>query len=536
MENKAVLYARVSSKDQEETGYSLDAQEKLLRDYIASPSHKFVESKMYSISESASGKKIRKTFDEMLEYTEKHDIKIIVCEKVDRLTRNLKDVVLINKWLEKDEERQAHFVKEACFVSKGSRSHEKFIWNVKASVAQFYTDNLSEEVKKGQKEKISQGWMPSRAIYGYETAGDKGHKIHVVNTKRAPYIKKAFELYGSGEYSVKRLRDALYKEGMRTEKGKKMSKSRLARLLCDPFYYGKFLWVGKLYNGKQEPLISESLFLRCQEIMKRKDAQKYSKHLYLFKGLVKCVECGGKITWERQKGNVYGHCNHYRNCRQGMWVREDNIEEQLAEAITSLKLKSPRLVDWVRKVLKESHKDEIDYYENAVKQLNEQLKRAESRLDRLYDDRADNRISGEMYERKSKQYEDEKRDALDGLQKHNNASNKYRYLGIQLFELAQNAPEFYEKASIERKRELFSVVFDSLKLDEGQLIYTFSAPVTVLRDAVSITNSSKMAESAKSGVQIFEPLKVAMATARNAYLSDVQPGLRRVRDSNPRVP
>ena len=106
---KAILFARVSSREQEETGYSLPAQQKLLEEYAKK--NGFQIAKRFSISESARGGSQRTTFNEMLGYVKKNSIKVIVCEKVDRLTRNLKDAVYVNEWINKDADRQVHFVK-----------------------------------------------------------------------------------------------------------------------------------------------------------------------------------------------------------------------------------------------------------------------------------------------------------------------------------------------------------------------------------------------------------------------------------------
>ena len=92
---KAVAYCRVSTKDQE-SGYSLDAQEHLLKDY---QKDRFSIVKTYRISESASGRQIRKTFNEMLVYVTKNKIPVILCEKIDRLTRNPKDAGTIDEWV-----------------------------------------------------------------------------------------------------------------------------------------------------------------------------------------------------------------------------------------------------------------------------------------------------------------------------------------------------------------------------------------------------------------------------------------------------
>jgi DNA invertase Pin-like site-specific DNA recombinase len=56
MNKKSIVYCRVSSKEQEETGYSLESQEKLLKDYTLSKQHELLET--FKISESASGKQV----------------------------------------------------------------------------------------------------------------------------------------------------------------------------------------------------------------------------------------------------------------------------------------------------------------------------------------------------------------------------------------------------------------------------------------------------------------------------------------------
>ena len=98
---KAVIYCRVSSKEQEETGYSLPAQEKFLRDYAEK--NGFDVAKAFSVSESARGKTVRKIFNKMMEFAEKNKITVIIVETTDRLTRNFADVPIIDDWIMKDE-------------------------------------------------------------------------------------------------------------------------------------------------------------------------------------------------------------------------------------------------------------------------------------------------------------------------------------------------------------------------------------------------------------------------------------------------
>ena len=170
-----MLYCRVSSREQEETGYSLDAQEKLLEEYAAKQG--FVVVKRYKVTESASKWQLRKTLDEMLEYTKKENVKIILGEKIDRLTRSLKDAAIIDDWVHTSEDaREVHFVKEHFIVSKETRAHDNFVWDMKVAVARFYTNNLSEEVRKGQKEKIAQGWLQQSRRLDIKQLAIKGIK------------------------------------------------------------------------------------------------------------------------------------------------------------------------------------------------------------------------------------------------------------------------------------------------------------------------------------------------------------------------
>ncbi|MEK7550808.1 MAG: recombinase family protein [Patescibacteria group bacterium] len=158
---KAVIWNRVSTREQEQ-GYSLEAQAKGNGEYAKRTG--FDDIKSFSVSESASKSEQRKIFDQMMQYANEHGVKDIISEKVDRFTRRIKEAAAIHDWLIEDGQRQLHFVKESLVINRDSKSHEKFLLNMKVAVAQFYADNLSEEVKKGQQGKIESGWYPFVSI------------------------------------------------------------------------------------------------------------------------------------------------------------------------------------------------------------------------------------------------------------------------------------------------------------------------------------------------------------------------------------
>ncbi len=493
---KTILFCRVSSKEQEETGYSLDAQEKLLKEYAQK--NDLDVSKIFRISESASGKQIRKMFNEMFQYVLKHNINSICCEKIDRLTRNLKDAAVVNDWIQENESRQVHFAKENFILNKKTRAHENLVWDMKVSIARFYTNNLSEEVRKGQKEKIAQGWLPTKPPLGYKTIGEKGHKTHIVDQDKSQHVQRMFELYSTGNYSTTALVEIMHKEGMRNREGKKVGKSRLYDLLSDPFYHGKMRWNGEVSQGKQEPIVTKELFELVQTKLNRKfKSPQYKKHMPVFKAKIECDECHGTVTWEIQKGHWYGHCNHYKACNQTVWWRQEKLEEILFPLFDKIAPAGPQVLEVLEKALKQTHKSEIEYHDKTIDEINKDIEKAQRRLEAIYEDKIDHKISPEFYARKFKEYTQNKEDAISELKKIDEGNTKYYQAGLAIHELAFRSAEIYksEKATIEDKRLLLSKIFSNLSLKSDDIEHSYTMAFEFLAQWVPVLNET------------FEPLK-----------------------------
>jgi hypothetical protein len=144
-----------------------------------------------------------------------------------------------------------------------------------------------------------------------------------------------------------------------------------------------------------------------------------------------------------------------------------------------------------------------------------------NRLDRLYDDKLDGKISEEFYERKFKQYSKEKEEIESAIKRHEKANLKYYELGLNFYELSQKAKEIYQKAKIEEKRQLIKLVFKELFLNGNDLIFTYTKPFELLSKAISETNSSKIEISPRISTEKFEPAKMNSKTGVKSPICSV---------------
>ena len=168
----AVLYARVSSREQREEGYSIEAQIKLLRAVASNEGIEIVREFVEVESAKTAG---RKQFAEMVTFFKRNrSCRILLVEKTDRLYRNQRDALTLEEL-----DISVYFVKEGEWLSKDSKSQVKFIQDIRLAMARNYSENLREEVKKGMSEKASQGTYPGRPPFGYRNNKAELSLIHI---------------------------------------------------------------------------------------------------------------------------------------------------------------------------------------------------------------------------------------------------------------------------------------------------------------------------------------------------------------------
>lgn len=471
----AVIMARVSSKGQEDEGYSLESQAKHLSLYCNANNLRVLRT--FKIAESASKTEQRKIFKEAMQYIEKRGVKNLIVEKVDRHVRNLHDAVETHDWLTADESRKVHFVKDSIVLHKNSRSQEWLNWGMRVVLAKNYIDNLREEAMKGWAEKLAQGWMPAPPPPGYMTVVRDGKRIHDLDPATYKSMQRIFQLFLEPGGTVETTRQRMAEFGLVSRKGRPFAKSHVHKILTNPFYVGIIRFDGKEYAGKQPKLISEELFNAVQAKLSRRRPVKYRRHNSLLKGIMTCGHCNKTVTWQLQKGHLYGSCQRTTaECKAQRFVREEDVIENIKDKLDELICPSPDVIAWLTTMLRRDFQLSIDNFEEAQKAIDNRIARIQRMDDELYDDKLAGLVSAERYVSKHESFMSE----IKQLQKQRGGiSQEYqtKYLnGMSDIELSQDAKRLFadHNTSNDDKRVILTKLFKSITLTNNSVSVTYT--------------------------------------------------------------
>ena len=493
----AVLYARVSSEEQEKEGFSIPAQQKMLRKYAADKGLQVVQEYVDVETAKAAG---RTGFNEMLDFLERQSkikdverrCRTILVEKTDRLYRNLKDYVTLDE-LGVD----IHFVKENVVLSPDSHSSERFMHGIKVLMARQYVDNLSEEVKKGMLEKAEQGIFPNRAPLGYmNVERPDGKRVIVPDPDTAEIVTRMFERYSMGTMSLEEVGELAMSEGLPLKR-KGNYRAVVQYILKNRIYTGDFLFNGKIHRGIHQPLVSQECWDKVQAAREERSVRKTRKpkdrEAFAFSRLVTCGHCGCSLVGELKKGKyVYYHCTYYRGRCNEPYVREETLELKFTEVLSQLHFDQD-VMNWMRRALLESQADERRFREESVDRLQSEYNRLQRRIDIMYVDKLDGRIDAGFFDQKQSEWRQEQKQLRDSIAEHELANQRYVSEGVMLLELANQASALFAAQPASEKRRLLDFVLSNCSWKAGELTPVFRQPFDIMVDMARSESIKKVA-------------------------------------------
>ena len=461
--SQAVIYTRVSSCEQQQEGFSLGAQAKLLHEYADRNGQVVVKAFEDVETAKVSG---RKQFTEMVAWFKRNrSCRVLIVEKTDRLYRNFRDAVTLE-----DLDIEIHFVKEGSAVLKESRSQTRLIQGIHLVMARNYSENLREEVKKGMREKASQGYFPGLAPFGYRN--NKAERTIEPDPDTFEIVKLIFSSYVCGTYTLTTL--AKY---IRLRTGVKISRANVYRVLKNRFYIGFIVWGGQTYVGRQTLFIDRQTFDEAQAVLTGHNRPKYSKRDVAFRGLLNCAYDGCMLTGDVQKEKyVYYRCTGYRGRCALPRFREEDIALRLGEPLKGLQVPS-EVVTQIVDALRDDERQSSTKVSAELSRLQGRLTSIRNRMDAAYVDKLDGTISEEFWARKKADWlmeEQQVQMAIAGLE---NAETGDRALDAQrVFELANNAYSLYVLQDVTEKAKLLRMLLSNCSVDAASATFEWRKP------------------------------------------------------------
>ncbi len=392
---KYFLYARKSTEDEERQVMSIEAQLAELQEYAKRENILIAETFIESKSAKKPGREI---FNEMMAKValSKEPIGLLAWHP-DRLARNSIDGGQIIYSIDISKIVSLRF---PTFWFEPT-PQGLFMLQVAFGQSKYYSDNLSENVKRGIRQKLRRGEWLTKAPFGY-TNNPKTRTIEPHPTL-SKILVKAFEAYSTGKYTLESLGKFLAEFGIESKNRTPLSKANIKRILTNQAYLGLIAHKGEYFEGKFQSILNRATFEAVQEVLQRKAKPRKTKqgHDFPFTGLMTCGECKSPITaqWAKGKsGGIYRYyrCTKKRGVCSQKYIQEKELATQIKARLQSIALPETH-TDWMLKKVDEWEKEQTHKTMSFAQNTKLKIKETQEKLDKLVSAYIDGDIPKESY-------------------------------------------------------------------------------------------------------------------------------------------
>lgn len=478
-----VIYARKSTESEDRQALSIQSQIFEMKEVAKRENLRVVEILQESKSAKQPGRPI---FNQMIENFKSGKYDGVLCWKIDRLARNSMDAGIVQWLLEKETIQQIK-----TFNRDYNPEDNVVMASIEFSMANQYIRDLSRNVKRGQAEKIRRGEYPAVPPLGY-LIDFKSKKIYI-DEERWQFIKDAFRLYATREYSLPKLSRELHKSGFRTRNGRKVYSGTLYNILNNPIYYGWFRWNDQIYKGIHAPIISKALFDEVQQAFQiKRHRVERNIHNFLFRGHLVCGECGLTVTAEIRNKKKYNKQYTYYRCTKSKgtdkcsqkYIREEDLEIEIDKQLAKIKIDEDTL-ELMVEAAKHQSKSEWNNVRDIEKKNKMLLDNNKTRQDSLIEKFIDNIIPKEIYNQKLAELKNEEVNLEENLKASKdsfcNVFEKIEQASIFI----RKAKDLFAKGTREVKKEILSIISsDILIKDQKILEFRLAEPFNWLLETV----------------------------------------------------
>ncbi len=478
-----VRYSRKSSETKEKQALSIQDQISECEKEVKRSNLKVA----FKLQESRSAFKPhnRPEFDKMIELIKSGKANGILTWKPDRLCRNPEEGGKIMQLL------QDGIIKEirTPLGDIYTPDSDHLVLHMQFGMSNQYSRNLSQNVKRGLIHKCERGEYPRPAPIGFESYGEIGQRKMRFHPLEAPLIVKAFEMASTGGMSLSQILKNLTDLGLRTKRGKKLSKSHLHNILKCATYYGYFYHNGELFEGKYEPLIHKQLYDDVQEALRRRSKPKVRVWEHTYNGLITCGDCGCQITTtvktkyykrtDRTATYTYHHCTHKKELCSQKPLKGKDLKDLLLENFKNISISQE---DWQLGIdlFKSKHEEESTKLFKRLRYLQNQFTSVRNQISALVKMRTNQELTKEEFLEQKAELLKEKKGVQDKLNDNDNSADVWLELCTKYLNNAFTAKETMENGTSEEKRNLILDLGQNLILKDKKLEFSFKEPYDVL--------------------------------------------------------
>jgi site-specific DNA recombinase len=376
-----------------------------------------------------------------------------------------------------------------------NNSNDKFLMQLEFGMAKKYVDDLSDNVKRGNRTKLEKGWLPGLPPLGY--LNEPRERTIVRDPERFDLIRMMWDMLLRRTPIRSILETVNNTFGLRTRKynkwgGKPLSQSTVYEILTNPFYYGLIRRREGTYVGKHDPMITEEEYWKAQEILGRKGKARPKTHQFAFTGLMRCGECGCGITAENKVNRygsryVYYHCTKKKvgsPCSQGS-MRVEMLEQQITELLEGISVPE-KLVQIALNSLAEKVVEEAESANAKKDSVAKGLAHAERKLSSLNQMRIRELIDDEEYVKEKNRLLEEKRVLEKSLTDDINLKNQATSRANEVFIFARDVKKRFESGSIQDKKEILAKIGSNLLLRDKKLKIELEKPLMLLHERLKM--------------------------------------------------
>ena len=433
---KVAIYARVSTTEQAEEGYSIDEQIRVLKEFCEKEGYVVYDE---YVDRGISGKNItgRPAIKRLLADAEQKKFDIVLVWKMNRLARKSLDLMNIVEQLNSKNIAFRSYTEKYETETPTGKLH----FQMMAAIAEYERNNIAENVKMGMIARAKDGQWNGGQVMGYDVVEkDSENKKRKqtglqIKEQEAKIIRLIFKMYTTG-HGYKAIANKINQDGYRTKKNKTFSLNAIKTIVTNPVYAGYIRynvrrdWNEKRRNninpnpiivkGEHPSIISEETWKIAQKVYKERSCKPNRIHEGVFPltGIMRCPQCGagmviGRTTNRTKSGEKrvleYYVCGAWKNkgtvaCRSNA-VRTEYADDYVLNKLEAL-MKSEHLTKKLVDNINTKQQSLVAPLQRKYEQYLQELERYKKKSVKLLDAFTDEVISKEVFQRKSRSIEE----------------------------------------------------------------------------------------------------------------------------------